>query len=116
MKKLLILFLAVLVAGVALAGGQSEAEGPKTLLVAAPPWIQKKTATLSAAEGFQKAHADVKVEVIGADLPRHLMTETRLIESVALYRNAIRLQPWFGPCCHRGQQAGVETSRQERAE
>ena len=67
MKKFLILFLAVLVAGVAFAGGQGETEGPKTLLLAAPPWIQKKTATLSAAEAFQKAHADVKVEVITVD-------------------------------------------------
>ena len=80
MKKFLILFLAVLVAGVAFAGGQGETEGPKTLLLAAPPWIQKKTATLSAAEAFQKAHADVKVEVITVDKwggPTYLVRSVR---------------------------------------
>ncbi len=67
MKKLLVLVLSVLAAGVVLAGGQEEGTGPKTLLVAAPPWIQKKTATLSAVEAFQETHADVKVEVVTVD-------------------------------------------------
>ncbi len=40
MKKLLIVFIIFLAAGLTFATGQKDAGGPKSLLVAAPPWIQ----------------------------------------------------------------------------
>jgi ABC-type glycerol-3-phosphate transport system substrate-binding protein len=69
MKRLVVLFLVMVVAASVFAAGGKEAtqEGPRSLLIAAPPWIKTKTATLAAVESFQKTHPNVTIEVVTVD-------------------------------------------------